>query len=298
MATSSFYNDNLFRSYPFIAGQDVPTVNSIRKIDNKWIAGLKLYLPAHAPFTSFPTVFLTKITRAENLILSIMIQDNSENEEKYDLTFDMPPAENRFWTLAFQSQNIYAQLTVGEGIQEIENIDIDAPYLRLEPTCLIWLQHRGINKVEVGNQARNTVPLPENIVAENYGMYPWWKQGKISTEITGPLLFSAGFNCAVKETPSKSLQIAAVSGGGEGTVLEDYTKGFVYLADMQRLWEVPPEEYLRKDGLFINDFLIYSFCGASGPHITLSGSESILVIPTQANHTITISVGNLGGGAC
>lgn len=298
MATGSFYNDNMFRSYPFEAGQDVRILNSIEKIDPQWFAGLKIYFLPNAPFTSFPSAALTQISIDSGLILTIIADDGSGNSKTYELSFEIQQASAGFASYSCRLDDVYAILTVGNGVDNIEYTQIESPYLSLEPTCVVWLQHRGIAKIEVGNQARRLIQISDGAVAENYDKYPWWKQGETSTEIIGPLLFSSGFNCHVQETPSKELQIAASAGRGEGTVQEDYSKGFITVLAGQNIWEIPPAEGLRNDGLPINDLLLYSFCGASGPHITMLGSESIRIIPEQQIHTITISVGNLGGGAC
>jgi hypothetical protein len=53
MATSSFYNDNLDRTYPFVSQH-----HSV--IPNEWLAGLKIYFHYGAGFTSFPSVRLAE----------------------------------------------------------------------------------------------------------------------------------------------------------------------------------------------------------------------------------------------
>jgi hypothetical protein len=174
--------------------------------------------------------------------------------------------------------------------------------LRIEPTCILWLIHRGIASVQVGNRARKVLPLPDGVEHEDYGKAQWWQQGQEEpgggqTIVNKPLLFSPGFNCRIYPRVGNRLQFEAGSGLGMGEVQTDLSKGFRKVSG-RMIEEETPTNYLRKDGLPDDGDILYAFCGAVGPHVQMTATTTIRLTAEPEKHCITISVGNLGGDIC
>jgi len=286
MATSSFYNDNLYRTYPFVAED-----HSV--IPNQWLVGLRVCVGCGAKFSSFPFVFLTG-WQTENG--NSLLQFSCELEEIAVLKTLVIPAGTPPMTRVLSGTEDNVQITVITGHCPDEDVTIENIRLRAEPTCILWLQHRGISSVQVGNSARKVLPLPDGIDHEYYGTVSWWKQGEAS--IVGlPLLFSPGFNCAIQQRTGNRLQIEASRGSGLGEVQEDGVKGSIENSGTI-ISEMQPMDSLRKDGLPHGGAVLYSFCGAVGPHVRMQATSTIRLTSDPETHTIIIGAGNLGGDVC
>ena len=159
MATSSFYNDNLYRTYPFVADN-----HSI--IPNEWLSGIKVRMNYGAGFTLFPSVFLTEWqTEDEHHVLTFSCESAGRIISKTVSILAGTPTFARVVSDADQR----IQITLIVGNLPTERISQTGMRLRIEPTCILWLIHRGITSVEVGNRARRVLPLPDRVEHEFYG---------------------------------------------------------------------------------------------------------------------------------
>jgi len=292
MATSSFYNDNLYRTYPFVADN-----HSI--IPNEWLSGIKVRMNYGAGFTLFPSVFLTEWqTEDEHHVLTFSCESAGRIISKTVSILAGTPTFARVVSDADQR----IQITLIVGNLPTERISQTGMRLRIEPTCILWLIHRGIASVEVGNSARRVLPLPDRVEHEYYDKAQWWQQGEPGgqqTIVNQPLLFSPGYNYRIYPRVGNRLQFEAVGGLGQGEVATDLSKGFAEVSGtIIHEEETTPTNYLRKDGLPNENEVLYAFCGAVGPHVRMTATNTIRLTAEPEKHSITISVGNLGGDIC
>jgi hypothetical protein len=201
------------------------------------------------------------------------------------------PSDTPAFTAVHYSPEDMIQISVIAGNLPINNVHKTGLYLSVEPVCVLWLQHRGIASVHVGNSPRRTMPLPDGM---EYVIADWWKQGDA---LSGPLLINPGFNCRVYQKTKTRLQIEAATGSGSGEVTADLAKGYTSDSDTM-VYEEPPADYLRKDGLLNDVHVLYAFCGAAGPHIRMTSGNTVQLTAMPATHTILIAAGNLSGDAC
>ena len=292
MATSSFYNDNLYRTYPFVA-----ECHSI--IPNEWLSGIKVRMNYGAGFTVFPSVFLTEWrTEDAHHVLTFSCEAESRIiSQTVVIPEDTPP-----FTRVLSGADQRIQITLVVGNLPADRISQTGMRLRIEPTCILWFIHRGIASVQVGNRARRVLPLPDRVEHEFYDKAEWWQQGEPDgqqTIVNQPLLFSPGYNCRIYPRVGNRLQFEAVGGRGQGEVATDLSKGFAEVSGtMIHEEETIPTNYLRKDGLPNESEVLYAFCGALGPHVRMAATSTIRLTAEPEKHGITISVGNLGGDIC
>jgi len=289
MATSSFYNDNLYRAYPFVA-EGEPA------IPNEWLVGLKINFNFGGGFSHFPSVVLTDwLSSGSDFVLIFSCEDATG--KKVARQVKVPSALLPFKRVVSDLGDIQFSLIVGNlPPAGAEKTGLN---LRVEPTRILWLQHRGIASVQVGNRARNVVALPVGSEYDTYGEVEWWRQSvKEVSRIKGPLLFSPGFNCRVYARAGNRLQVDAVPGGGLGEVQEDISKGCIDLLGKIVCEETPEDHPFRKDGLLDEGQVLYAFCGAVGPHIRMTATSTVRLTAQLEDNTITIGVGNLGGRPC
>jgi hypothetical protein len=201
MATSSFYNDNLFRTYPFIAPH-----HSV--IPNEWLVGIKVCFNYGAGFTRFPSVFLTDWQTQDG---ASSLRFSCEANGKAVLKTVTVPADTLPFSRIVSDGEDLIQVILTVGQCPSDNIHKLNIRMQVEPACILWLQHRGISSVQVGNRPRRILDLPTGIEHPHYGKVDWWKQGKEMEQITGPLLFSPGFNCRIASRFGNRLQIEAGS---------------------------------------------------------------------------------------
>ena len=287
MATSSFYNDNLYRTYPFVAED-----HSV--IPDDWLVGLKVCFNHGAGFKSFPSVFLTR-WRTENG--ESTLEFSCEAADKVVSKSVVIPSDTPPMTRIVSDDTEMIQIVLIVGHCPLGGIEKTGLRVKAEPTCTLWYQHRGITSVQVGNRPRRYVPLPDGVESEHYGKAEWWKQGQDDAVIVGPLLFNQGFNCRIHPRAGNRLQLDAVRGAGRGVVSDEISRGCADISGTM-VCEEPPAEFLRMDGLPDVGSVLYSFCGAVGPHVRMTSTSTIRLTAEPEQHTILIGVGNLGGGAC
>ena len=311
MATSSFYNDNLYRTYPFVTA-------GLPKIPHEWLVGIKVCCDYSSGFPAFPTVrLLSWQTQSEGHALRFLCEAKSEGAAFSITKIVTIPADTSCFERVLSDDSAGIQIIIIAGnLPQSADVSVD---LQVEPTSVLWFPHRGISSVQTGNRPRRFIPLPDGLDQPHYGNALWWKRGERPTgeeavdestapsKISGvPLLFSPGFNCRVHARGSRRLQIEAGFKAGLGEVTEDISKGcadtsFVFGVDVGEqgtICEEPPTEYLRKDGLPNYENALYAFCGALGPHIQLVTSSTVSLTLKPEEHTLVVCAGNLGGSAC
>jgi hypothetical protein len=298
MATSSFYNDNLYRSYPFVAENSLG-IGPSEGIPHEWLAGIKVRMNDGAGFLAFPSVYLTDWrTDEKQHVLTFSCEADGRTVSKTVAI----PAHTPPFTRIVSDANERIQIALIAGSLPTAPLVKPGLRLRVEPTCILWLIHRGIASVQVGNRARKVLPLPDGVEHEYYGKAQWWQQGEPGGEqtiVNKPLLFSPGFNCRLYPRVGNRLQFEAGSRLGLGEVQTDLSKGFAKVSGtMISEEEAMPVSYLRKDGLPNDSEVLYAFCGAVGPHVRMTATSTIRLTAEPEKHTITISVGNLGGDIC
>jgi hypothetical protein len=83
MATSSFYNDNLYRTYPFVAE------NSL-SLPHEWLAGIKVRMEYGAGFKKFPSVYLTEWRTEEEQHELTFSCEAEDQKKKYPKRYPSP----------------------------------------------------------------------------------------------------------------------------------------------------------------------------------------------------------------
>jgi hypothetical protein len=328
-ATSSFYNDNLYRAYPFIAGQagDFPTHR---------LAGIRVCCLYSAAFTSFPSVYLTtwEVFGGSHFLTFLCTDGITDVYTQLKIPSNTEP----FSRITPQASDPYhdgpadVEISIIVGRLDKETTSFGLLKLQIEPVCIIWLRHRGISEIAVCNQARYRLETDSEGQALTY--YPdgkWWiqppdagtNQDSVTERIQDkPLIFSEGWNCGLtlSQTETK-ISFNAAAGAGLGEVSEDVPRGYImgvpkpdpvenedgelieipqeeWTGDPQPLPEAVPAPSLRFDGLPDYQSVTYSFCGAEGPDVGVQAGENILVRADQSAFTIFIGVSKLGGDSC
>jgi hypothetical protein len=330
-ATSSFYNDNLHRAYPFIANQP-------NSIPTPYLVGIRVYCSYDAPFESFPSVYLTDWDiEASVHTVTFLCTDGTTEIVKQVL---IPAGTGMFQTVQSDDTDsicisvitgqlnnislITKQLEVSGQVYPVRPVK-----LQIEPVCVFWLRHRGISEIRIGNQARYRLETDaEGLPLEYAPDSEWWNQPVIDNVEDAlclqdqPLLFSEGWNCNLTLSQiDHKIGFGAREGAGLGEVSEDVPRGYIVgriveeeigsgddktvrkttVPDPENgeiLVESVPAPLLRFDGLPDNRLIVYSFCGAVGPDVLVQTSDTVLVRTDQSVCTIFVSVANLGGDSC
>lgn len=291
MPTSTFYNDNLFRTYPFI------TDDRSLPFPKKRLVGLKICCSFDSPFRSFPTARLTgwTVRSAEHRLMFLVEAD----DVRVAVPVTVPKSTSKFAHVFSEPvQNTSVRLTVGDLAGETDSFsDLDLP---IEPTLVLWLRHRGIRSVRIGSESRDRLAacLYEGISERQKKAYTearWWRQDAV---LSGPILFSEGYNCRLVAAVSENtLRFFPQAGAGLGTVSEFVSLGTT-LIDGRSIREVPETIPVRPDGLPYADRLLHSFCGACGPEIEAAVTKTIEVRNDIDMSTVSIRVAALGSGEC
>ena len=127
MATSSFYNDNLYRSYPFVAEDSL-------NIPHEWLAGIKVRMNYGAGFTAFPSVFLTEWhTEEDQHVLTFSCEAEGRIVSK---TISIPLGLTPFARVV-SDVNQRIQVTLIVGNLPTKKISKTGMRLRIEPTSTV-----------------------------------------------------------------------------------------------------------------------------------------------------------------
>jgi hypothetical protein len=300
MISSSFYNDNLFRSYPFKYDEgDTDT-----QILNQTIVGIKIMVYAGSSFTnSFPLAYLVNwVSLLDNYKLTFQIRDKTGITVNKQIII---PTETAPFTkiVSDDKDDVIVSIVTGK----IPTITRDWLNInkQIEPTCLLWYRHRGISNIYVANQDRHRLKLdPEMIDSEYkniYGTVNWWIQpeaGLLSISDGDPCLFDAGFNCEINRANiTQEIRFIPREKEGLGAVSEDIALGYTVI-DTGHIVEASPSSNLRKDGIPGHGNVVSYFCSAPGPDIVLTTETAVLVRSDLPSSTIFISVATLFGESC
>lgn len=292
MPTSSFYNDNLFRTYPLVTSDESVA------FPKKRLVGAKVLCSYGSPYEKFPTVSLVSwLVRPSRHRLTFRCTDGTT---AIDLAVDVPTGTGRFEHV---HSNVVAEtslrVTVGALERETESFDkLDLP---LEPTCVLWLKHRGVRSVRLGNESRDRLPSVYDAVdplrKKAYADTGLWLQEIVLADT--PLLLAEGYNCALVLSPvDHSIRFQPQSGAGRGAVAEFVPLGGA-LVDGQWLPESLPDDIIvRPDGLPPHDRILRSFCGAPGPEVTAVANRTIQVRNDVDASTVSVGVPPLGENEC
>ena len=304
MPTSSFYNDNLFRTFPFI------TTEEARDFPTKRIVAAKVLCSFGSPYESFPSVSLTSWTvmpASHRLVFRCTAKDQVV-EVPLDIPKTLAPFSHVFSEIVDETR---VHLTTGD----LTNITQSLPYLslQLEPTCILWLKHRGIRRVQVLNESRNRLPaiLSQQVPPLNsalstaYEDATHWYQPIVLQE-TG-LLFSDGYNCewTASGVGNRMLVRFLVDAGlgavqsfpllGETQIVQNTGYGTTYHTVAE---EDSEDNRLRPDGLPQHDHILYTFSGAVGPVVSATQMQTIRLRNDTDGHTVSVVVATLGGKGC
>lgn len=291
MPISSFYNDNLFRTYPLVTDQ-----RSLL-FPKKRIVGLKVCCSYASPFCSFPRASLTDWTvRGSEHRLTFLVESD---DVRVPVLVVIPKSAPKF-THVFSEpvEETSVRITVGDLAGATESYS--GLNLPVEPTLVLWLKHRGVRQVRIGNASRDRLPscqyegIPERQKTA-YAEADWWRQEKT---LTGPILLSEGFNCRLVAAPAENtLRFFPQAGAGMAEATEFISLGTT-LIDGRSIPEWPVDAPVRPDGLPYADRLLHSFCGATGPEIEAGATESIVLRNDLDMSTVSIRVAALGSGDC
>lgn len=296
MITSTFYNDNRFRSYPFV------TPAAASPFPNKRIVAAKVTCSYASPYASFPTVLMTGWeVRSREHRLTFTCSDGIEQAV---LTVLIPKDAGLFTHHRSDEQrDTRIRVTIGDLSDATESFVGLNPPLRLEPVCLLWLKHRGVRSIRLGNANRPRLPaaIYPGISFERKDAWErtrWWLQERsIQNE---PLLFSEGCNCSLTvSTLGNRILFTPQLNAGLGPVRELVSLGgseaFGSLLDE---FPDPLPEHVRPDGLPYPDRMLASFCGATGPEITWIPNETVGVRNDLDASTVSIHLVGLHGKGC
>ena len=296
MATSSFYHDNMSRAYPFTATQTPSPFPTDR------IVGAKVVCSYGSSYPSFPVVVLTdwEVRTQQHRVRFLC----SAGDVQTALTVLVPKETGLFQHVYSEEVNeTRIRLTTGSLRQATDSFS--GLNLRLEPTCVLWLKHRGVKRIQIANASRPRLlsaidqeTSPER--KEAYEHAAWWVQERIIEN--EPLLFAEGSNCRLHATSlDHRLLFVPQANGGSGPVREFVSLG-VTRALGTMVDEIPdqlPEEIIvRPDGLPPNERILYSFCGVPGPEIESVPNETVLFRNDKDSSTVSIQVVGLLGKKC
>jgi hypothetical protein len=301
MPTSTFFNDNLFRAYPFVATEE-PT-----GFPTKRIVGMKVLCGFGSYFQSFPEVELNRweVLSDRHRVTFWLHEGTYSNHISMEIPKNTPQFAHLF---SQESQHTRIRLTVGDlsdATQSFHGLS-----LRLEPTCILWLKHRGIDCIQVVNENRerlaevingNPILSPEHKAAWLHTKF--WRQPLLIGD--EGLLFNEGSNCewSTSLTENRLIVWPRVR-CGTGQVREFQSLGVTSSgagSALDGISEIPPnldEMKIRPDGLLHQDNVLYAFCGATGPEITAERKQSIQVRNDVDANTVSIAVASLNGKGC
>jgi len=296
MPTSSFYHDNVYRAYPFTA---TPTPSPF---PTDRVAAANVVCSYDSPYPSFPTVLLTdwEVRSQQHRVRFLCSADDVETT----LTVLIPKEAEPFQH--FFSEEVNAtriRMTIGSLRQATDSFS--GLHLRLEPTCILWLKHRGIKRIQIANASRPRLSSaawqgisPER--QEAYEHTAWWTQERVIEN--EPLLLAEGNNCRLHATSldNRLLFIPQVN-GGSGPVREFVSLGRTRVREtmVDELPDRSPEDIpVRPDGLPPNERILYSFCGATGPEIESVPNETVLFRNDRDTSTVSVQVVGLLGKKC
>ena len=301
MPTSTFYNDNLFRAYPFVA-TDEPTIFPTQRI-----VGAKILCGSGSYLRSFPEVELIRweVFSILHRVTFRLTAGNYSNEILVDI-----PKNTALFSHIFsqESEHIRIRLTVGDLSDATQSFGTLS--LRLEPTCIFWLKHRGIDCIQVVNENRERLA---DVISSNPVLSPEHKSAYLNTKfwrqplLIGDegLLFSEGSNCEWSTSVTDNrLIVWPRKYSGTGAVREFQSLGVVSSGVGSALGGVSEIPYnlaelkIRPDGLVHQDNVLYAFSGATGPEITAERKQTIQVRNDVDANTVSISVASLNGKGC
>jgi len=298
MATSSFYNDNLYRTYPLV------TSDASAAFPHKRLVGAKVLCSFGSPYQSFPTATLVEWTVRSSQHRLLFLCKAGETTVPVPVII---PTQTGLFGQVFSEvvEETRIRVTVGDLDRETQSISgLDLP---LEPTCVLWLKHRGVRSIHLGNASRERVlaVLDECSTAEQRTAYQeadWWRQ---ETEIAGgPFLLAEGYNCSlVSSVVENSIRFQPQAGAGRGVVSEFLSLGFTLVGD-RMVPEIseenpfPDDCFLRPDGLPRHDRILRSFCGLGGPEITAVTGKSVQVRNDLDSSTVSIRTMPPGKNEC
>jgi hypothetical protein len=315
MPTSSFYNDNIYRCYPFVAAYN----ESARDADiYRRIVSVKIFVYSSAVFTKFPLAELVKWeTVGTNYRITFSVFNLDENGDKTidkSAVITFPKNAPRFARVdsGKATDEIFIQLVVGDLPESTPDY---TGSIRLEPTCVIWYQHRGVDSVYVVNKFRPRMKLSNNFTYvegykpiynnPDYDDLLWW-QGQdnlrfvpANKDIPEPLIFSEGYNCNIYDIGMQStLVFMPEPGAGAGVVATEISQGRLDTDTGLNIIEQSPDGGVkyRIDGLPKNENVIYSIAGVPGPNVEINAADGVLVTPINNLHWITVEIAALGEG--
>ena len=292
MATSSFYQDNLFRAYPFEHKDG-------SKLNTRYIVAAKVICSYASPFTSFPRVYLKDINvrTASHQLTFVCTDGQTSTNVSLDVPLTTPVGQPVFSKV--QADTV-VQCVFGD--YSATATSSNQKYY-LEPPCVLWLRHRGIAKIVVGNENRARLPatsLPPNAasyVKDAYLNPGFWKQDQeIYQE---PLLFSEGYNCElIPSISDNAIRFLPKVNAGMGPVEEFAMLGTTRVNSRDVIEEQIKDSRIRPDGLPSNDLVLYSFCGATGTEIVHVPTQTVSMRNDLDASTVSISMTSLNGTEC
>jgi len=280
MATSTFYNDNLFRNYPLIASP------ASAAFPAKRLVGAKVLCSFGSPYKHFPSISLVEWTVRASLHRLVFRCWTDDTVVTVPVTI---PADTGLFTHIFSDvvEATSLRITVGDLTRETQSFrDLDLP---LEPTCVLWLKHRGIRSIRIGNASRERlainsgIPVPQQTA---YRQADWWHQETVITD--SPLLLAEGYNASlIASTIDNSIRFQPQVGAGRGVVSEIVSLGVTRI-NGQTVPEIPDPSAFRPDGL--PHQVVRSFSGLPGPEITAVTGQTILVRNDINPSTVSIGI--------
>ena len=296
MTTSSFYHDNLFRAYP------LEVTDASLGFPTKRIVAAKITCSFGSPYTSFPRVFLTDWeVRSSQHQVHFLCTDGMVQTR---LSVSVPRGAEPFTRYDSGDVNeTRIRMIVGELADVTESRSNLS--LRLEPTCVLWLKHRGIRRIQFANASRPRLrsaiyPGISSERREAYEKALWWCQDQL---VQGePLLFREGSNCLIVISSMENrVLFFPQAGSGIGAVQEFVSLGSTVSLGtrVNEIPEILPEDLaLRPDGLPPAEGILYAFGGATGPEISLIPNETIQIRNDRDSSTASIAVVGLHGKGC
>jgi len=279
MATSSFYNDNLFRTYPLV------TTDRSLAFPRKRLVGAKVLCSFGSPYERFPTVSLAEwLVRSSEHRLTFLC---TANDVQVSIPVTVPIGTGMFAQVFSEiAEETNLRITVGDLSKETKSFSsLDLP---LEPTCVLWQRYRGVRSVRIGNASRDRLPQRLEFFPELEAAYAdtaWWRQEIVIADV--PLLFAEGYNASlIAQAVENSVRFSPQAGAGRGPTTEFISLGVTEIGGTM-VHEIPSDEVaVRPDGL--PDRILRSFSGASGTEIAAVANQSILVRNDVDANTVSI----------
>jgi hypothetical protein len=301
----NFFNDNLYRSYPFVFRTiGLPEVGKnaqILHLPNETIVDAGFLI---GPSTEYDPeqqhVFLKSVTRSGQTLnfefklsgssaASLIFEFNPSSQQKtiFKELNQSGSCGNLLWSgyVTFGDlQTLISMLNDGFSFSQSGTAQG-----KIEPTLVQSLYNAGVTSINVANSDRTRVKTRPDCGELTYS-FTLKKQYVQATCLKGNVKIAAGINCDGLQTTSNEIRITPT----------DPSQSVVNTTPTLFPGESPPIGSTNNllDGSHYCNEVVRTFAGGSGPFLRLRGSRAVTITDNPAAHKITIKIEPEKLGSC